>query len=271
MAEVKQQATRLIEDAGGDPPADTLDLVQAASLELARAEVLTDGQRQARERAAAVLEHYRRRGLPEHARALEAQEVLAEAWLTLHLWELRPDENDWSRAEKELRTLRDGYRRSHGETNQLTLAASVDLAYALVSQGKRELGGKELDTLVPVLERRLGDRHPLFLRALFLQGLVHAQLHQQAEPLFVRALHGQRAVLGAGHAHTLRTQYELAVVRKLADDPSWHPLMKEVNRLAPTAVGRENDLYTQSLIALGLLRLPTGLVKAISRWGRPTA
>lgn len=272
LAEVKQQATRLIADAG-DPPADILDLVQAATLELARAEVLTDGQRQARTRAAAVLEHYRGRGLPEHARALEAQEVLAEAWLTLHLWELRPDPNDWSRAEDELRTLRERYRRSHGETNQLTLAAAVDLAYALVSQGNRDQGREELKTLLPALERRLGDRHPLFLRALFLQGLVHAQLqqHQQAEPLFERALHGQRAVLGAGHAHTLRTQYELAVMRKLANDPSWQPLMKEVNRLARTAVGRENDLYAQSLLALGLLHLPTGLVKLISRWGRPTA
>ena len=259
MADVKRDAARLIEEAAGATDPTEQDLVQAATLELARAEVLTDGQRRARERVQAVVEHYRERGLPEHAHALEAQDVLAEARLTLHLWELRPDEKDWSRAEDELRTLRERYRRCHGETNQLTLAASVDLAHALVSQGKRDQGGRELDLLVPRLERRLGDRHPLFLRALFLRGLIHAQLQQH-----------EQAVLGKGHAHTLRTQYELAVTRKLAGDPSWQPLMREVNRLAPQAVGRENDLYTQSLLALGLLRLPTGLVKAVARFGRPT-
>jgi hypothetical protein len=110
------------------------DLSQAARVELARAEVLTDEQRQARELIGSVLEHYRRRGLPKHAHAPEAQEVLAEALLTLELWKLWPDQNHWVRAEEDLRALRKRYRSSKGEHNQLTLAASVALAYALVSQ-----------------------------------------------------------------------------------------------------------------------------------------
>lgn len=45
------------------------DVGQAAAVELARAEVLTDGQRRARELTEKVVEYYRRRGLPGHARA----------------------------------------------------------------------------------------------------------------------------------------------------------------------------------------------------------
>lgn len=271
LTEVKGLAARLLEDIADASDPAVQDLGQAAAVELARAELLSDGQRRARELTEDVVEHYRRRGLPEHARALEAQEVLAEAWLTLHLWELWPDAKDWVRAEGELRALRERYRRSHGEHNQLTLAASVALAHALVSQGKRGEGDKELDLLQPKLDSRLGDRHPLSLRALFLRGLIRAQLQQHtlATPLLERALHGQRALLGQGHAHTLRTEYELAVMYKLAGDRRWHDLMKEVNRLAPAAVGRENDLYIQSAIALLLLRLPATVVDAIARFGRP--
>jgi tetratricopeptide (TPR) repeat protein len=274
MADVKRAAGELIGAAAGvghpDDPA-VHDAVQAAKLELARADVLTDGQRAARELAAEVIEHYRERGLPEHVRALEAQEVLAEAMLTLHLWELWPDKNNWVRAENELRQLRDSYQASHGTTNPLTLAASVRYAYALVSQGRRDQGRTELASLLPELARQLGDRHPLYLRAVFLRGLIFAQLqqHESARPLFEQALAGQRVVLGTRHAHTLRTQYELAVALKMTDDSAWHPKMVEVNRLAREAVGWENDLYTQSLIALGLLRLPTSAVRLITRFGRP--
>lgn len=280
LTELKELAARLLENdaagvvtsgSGGADNAAVQDLGQAAALELARAEVLTDGQRLARELSEGVVEHYRRRGLPGHALALEAQEVLAEAWLTLHLWEMWPDAKDWVRAEGELRRLRERYRRSHGENNYFTLAASVDLVYALVSQGERDEGGKELRLLLPKLQGQLGDRNPLFLRAVFLSGLILAQCqqHEQATPLFERALRGQRAVLGPGHAHALRTQYELAVMYKLAGDRRWRPLMKEVNRLAPAAVGRETDLYAQSVLALALLRLPTKLVRAVARAGRP--
>lgn len=125
--------------------------------------------------------------------------MLAGAWLTLHLWELWPDAQDWVHAEGELRTLRERYRRSHGEDNPLTLAASVDLAYALVSQGKRDKGGEELSLLLPRLHRQLGARHPLSLRAVFLRGLIHAQRQQYtlAAPLFERALRGQLAPVRA--------------------------------------------------------------------------
>ena len=274
MAEVKKAAGTLLADAtvadpaGADPRVQ--DAAQAAQLELARAEVVTDGQRSARDRAAAVIEHYRRRGLPEHARALEAYEVLAESMLTLHLWELWPDKDNWKRAEGQLRELRDGYRRSHGDTNPLTIAAGVQYAYALVSNGKRDAGRAELVTLLPLAARRLGEGHPLYLRALFLTGLIHAQLQdfQAARVLFDRALAGQRAVLGTRHAHTLRTQYELAIALKMTDDPAWQGLMSEVKQLAPEAVGRVNDLYTQACIALELLRLPAGIVRAITRLTR---
>jgi tetratricopeptide (TPR) repeat protein len=273
MKEVKDAAPAVIATAGGlaegDPAA--FDLARAAELELARAEVLTDGQRQARQRAESVIRAYEERDLSDHARALEAQEVLAEARLTMHLWERNPDKDHWLEAEAELHDLREEYARTHGRTNPVTLAAGVDYAYALVSQGRRALGRKELDTVLPALERRLGTEHPLYYRALFLRGLIHAQLQQptRARPLFEQALAGQKAVLGLGHAHTLRTQYELAVVLKLDGDPGWQPLMREVHDRARDATGRENDLYAQSLLALGLLRLPAWAVRSVAWFGRP--
>jgi tetratricopeptide (TPR) repeat protein len=273
MKEVKDAAPEVIARAdglSGDHPV-AFDLARAAELDVARAEVLTDGQRQARQRAESVIRAYRDRGLPDHARALEAQEVLAEARLTLHLWELNPDKDHWLKAELELRDLREEYIRTHGRTNPLTLAVGVEYAYALVSQGRRRRGCEELDILLPALQRRLGIEHPLYYRALFLRGLIHAQLQDpaSARPLFQRTLAGQRATLGLGHAHTLRTQYELAVALKLDGDPGWQPLVQEVHERAREATGRENDLYAQSLIALGLLRLPASLVRAVAWYGRP--
>jgi hypothetical protein len=218
-----------------------------------------------------VLAHYQERGLPEHARALEAYEVLAESWLTLHLWELWPDKNNWVRAEDQLRQLRDGYRDSHGADNLLTLAASAQHADALVALGRQE-AADELVPLRPALARRLGERHPLHLRALYLTALLHARKDEYgpARQLFEQALAGQRAVLGTRHKHTLQTQYELAVVLKLGGDAGWQPLMTEVAQLAPAAIGRGNDLYAQALIAGQLLRMPAGLVRRIVRFGRPT-
>ena len=274
MGEVKATAPEIVAraEALDSHSGGAFDLGRAAELDLARAEVLTDGQRRARLRAESVIDRYRERGLPEHARALEAQEVLAEARLTMHLWELNPDKDHWLRAEAELQALRDEYVDTYGRDNPLTLAAGVQYAYAVVSQGRRETGGAELDVLLPAVRRRLGPDHPLYYRALLLRGLIHAQLDQPAiaRPLFEQALAGQKAALGLGHAHTLRTQYELAIALKLEDDPRWRPLMEEVRERARAAVGRENDLYAQAQIALALLRLPTPLVRALTRFGRPS-
>jgi tetratricopeptide (TPR) repeat protein len=280
LAELKLAARKLI-TALAERPADTdpavrdtmRDAAQAAQLELARAEALTDGQRSARNRATAVIEHYRQRGVPEHIYALDAQQVLVESTLTLHLWELWPDKDEWTRAEQQAHEQRDQYRASHGPNNVLTLTAAVQHSYILVSLGKRDDGRAELAALRPALVGRLGERHPLTLRATFLSGLVHAQLQQygQARPLYEQALAGQRSVLGRRHPHTLRTQYELAIALRLTGDDGWLPMMTEVAALAPAAVGRINDLYTQAQIALRLLRLPTWAIRAATRLGRPNA
>jgi tetratricopeptide (TPR) repeat protein len=280
LAELKPAARELI-TALAERPADTdpavrdavQDAAQAAQLELARAEALTDGQRSARGRATAVIEHYRQRGVPEHMYALDAQQVLVESTLTLHLWELWPDKDEWIRAEQQAREQRDQYRASHGPNNVLTLTAAVQHTYILVSLGRRDDGRAELATLQPALAGRLGERHPLTLRAMFLSGLIHGQLQQyaQARPLYEQALAGQRSVLGRRHPHTLRTQYELAIALRLTGDGGWQPMMAEVAALAPAAVGRVNDLYTQAKIALQLLRLPTWAIRAATRAGRPNA
>jgi hypothetical protein len=145
-----------------------------------------------------VVEHYRARGLPNHARALEAVEALAESMLTRYLWEAGPGKSSWESAEAELHELHNRYRSSHGDTNQFTLAAAVAHTYALVPLGRRDEGRAALATLLPALARQLGQRHQLHLRALLLSGLIHAHLQEYAgaRPLFERALAGQRAILG---------------------------------------------------------------------------
>ncbi|HEY6748527.1 MAG TPA: TIR domain-containing protein [Mycobacteriales bacterium] len=242
------------------------DAAQALQLELARVEMQTDAARPARARAEAVIEHYRRRGQDGHVRALEAQEVLAESMLTLDLWELRPDPHKWEDAERQLAALCARHRSTYGPASLIPLAAEVAHAYALVSLGRHAEGRVELDQLLPGLADRLGERHPLWLRALFARGLVFGQLgdYAAARPLHERALAGQRATLGTGHPHTLRTQYELAVALKMTGGRGWRPLLAQIRRSAP----RRSDLYAQSLLASGLLLLPTPAIAAVTRRGR---
>lgn len=239
------------------------DAAQAVQLELARVEMQTDAQRAARTRAEAVFEHYRTRGEVTHVRALEAQEVLAESMLTLDLWELRPDPRKWQESVRRLAELRDRHRSTYGPASVIPLAAAVSHAYALVSLGRRDEGRAELDRLLPELAGRLGEEHPLWLRALFSRGLVDAQRgdHAAARALFERALAGQRAALGTGHPHTLRTQYELAVALKLTGGTGWQSLLTEIRRSAP----RRSDLYAQSLLAAGLLLLPARVIRMVTR------
>lgn len=273
MADVRTAAPALFADAVAADRAGhhaAFDLAQEVELDVARAELLTDDQGTARSRAAAVFGRYTERGTPGHTLALAAQEVLAEARLTMHLWELNPDKDHWRLAVKELRELRKTLRQTHGDTNPISLAVTVDLCFALISQGHREEGRREVDLLRPRLENRLGPQHPQSGRAVFLDGLLHAQNQRPdlARPLFDDALGRQTAALGRGHAHTLRTQYELAVACKLLDDERWLPLMREVKERSVSATGRKNDLYVQACLALGLLRLPTEMIRVISRWGR---
>jgi TIR domain len=270
LMEVRELAGELLAAATSD--AEAGEVLQAVQLELARAEVLTDRQPAARERAATVLAYYRERGLPDHVRALEAQEVLAEADLTMHLTELRPDRSAWDRAEADLRKLYEDNLRRYGPDSTQTLATATQYAYALVSQGHVDQARELLTTLRPALARNFGDNHPYYLRATFAEGMTYGQRmdFRAARTRYERALRGQLAVLGPMHAHTLRTQYELAVAMKFTDDAERSAaLIADVRRKAPHAVGRANDLYTQAWVADVLLRLPTPLVWLITKWGRP--
>ena len=252
-----------------------LDAMQAAELEVARVEVLTDGQRAARRRASRVIAHYRDRGLPQHAQALQAQDVLAEADLTLHLTELRPDPHAWERAVDELERLCEEYRRSYGPNNAHTLATTVQYAYALASQRRPDQARDELTAIFAHLVRQFGEQHPLYLRALFIVGLTYAQRddYPQSRQVLETAYAGQLAVLGPLHAHTLRTEYELAVALKFTGEQQRSAqLIDEVFRLAPRGVGRMNDLYTQAAVAKVLLKhLPASVIRIVTRWGRPTS
>jgi len=197
--------------------------------------------------------------------------VLAEADLTMHLTELRPDKDAWKRAVDDLHDLLADHRRRYGPTSTLTLAVAVVYTWALASQGRVDEARAELSTLRPTLARYLGTQHPYYLRATYVEGLTYAQRKEygRARELFELALAGQQTVLGPVHAHTLRTQYELAVALKFTSDSGGSArLMAEVRANAPKAVGWENDLAAQAFIANILLRLPMPLIKVITGFGR---
>ncbi|GAA0964921.1 hypothetical protein GCM10009555_003180 [Acrocarpospora macrocephala] len=236
------------------------DGLQQARLELARVRLALGDSPGARALAESVIGHYRDLDLPHHSRCSEAQEVLAEALLTPHLTDLRPDHSGWERAERSLRRLGDEYRRSHGEYHLVTLGAAVGLGYALVSRGEPERGRAELTRTIALLRRHAGNRHPLLLRAMFLLGQTFEQTGdwESARGLFAQALDGQLAVLGPGHPHTAETRQEYGVALKLTGDTRAAAQMFAASRRAAAdAVGRFTDLYMRAGISTALVHLPT--------------
>jgi tetratricopeptide (TPR) repeat protein len=269
------EAERALRGLMGDSPPGTgagvSDEWQAAQVELARIQVMTNDQITARATATAVVVHYEELGLTQHRNALAAREVFAEAQQAIHLWELRPDRGAWTRAEYALSELRDSYRHSHGPRNAFTLAATVAHAQALVSLGRPEQARSELIALMPDLLLRFGVRHPLQWQAGFLLGQVHSQMgeYAPAAEVYTRAYDGQRIALGPGHPHTLRTQFELGITLKVVGQSRRAAAMIRAVRLtAPASVGRNTDLFAQAVLATGLLWLPSWLWHWIATRGK---
>lgn len=242
--------------------------LQSARIELARLQLETDAQGSARTTAAAVVAYYARTGRPQHARAQEAREVEAEAWATLFLTELKPDPQQWTRAEQDLARAVEENREAFGRNNPITLTTAVAHGQALVSCGRPTEARTELTAVRDRVAARLGQGSRLWFRATFYLGQATGQLHEYetAIDLYRQAFDGQLALLGRRHAETLHSQYGLGVGLMLTGrraEGLRH--LAEVRRLVPGSVGRATDLYAQSMAATALGLLPSGLWRWIDR------
>jgi tetratricopeptide (TPR) repeat protein len=262
MRLARARAEELVARLTGDP-------LQAARLELAVLQLSTNQQQEARRTADAVVEHYAGRGLPEHAHAIAAQAVLAQAWLTLHLFELNPDRDKWDAAAHDLWETRERLRRSHGPLNARTLATDVEYGFALLCLGRPEKVREHLGETLAALRRRFPAGHHTIMRTTFLLAQADAQLHRydRALDLYQQAYDGLRRTLGPMHPETLAAQYGLGVALILTS--SRHQglrLIWQVLRAAPAVVGLRTDMFGQSLVAALLLPLlPSRVLRLLGR------
>jgi len=247
------------------------DTLQAARLELAVIQLSTNQQPEARHTAESVVEHYTRRGLPEHANAVAAQAVLAQAWLTLHLFELNPDRRRWESAARDLWDTRERLRRSHGPLNARTLATDVEYGFALLCLGRPRDVKAHLGETTVALRRRYPGGHHTIMRTTFLLAQAEAQLHDytRALALYQRAYDGLSRTLGPRHPETLAAQYGLGVALILTSSRRrGFAMIWQVLRAAPSVVGLTTDMFGQSLVAALLLPLlPGRVLRLLGRFG----
>jgi hypothetical protein len=260
-------ATALVTRLASRPDPDD-DHLQIARIELATIQLSTNAQREARGTAEAVRQHYDKRGLPDHAHALTAQSLLAQAWLTLPLFELNPNPDDWREATASLGRLREQLRRTHGPLNPWTLSVDVEYGHALLCLGRPRTALPHLTATLSRLEDRFTANHPLTLQARLLLARSYAQLrdYTRSRDLHDEAYTGLLTALGPHHPDTLHAQCGLGVTLVLTGDRrrGWQ-MLAAVRRTAPSSVGRNSDLYAVSVVATALFTLPGGIWRLVDR------
>ena len=257
-----EQLVKRLDGAGSDQ-------LQAARLELATILLSTNEQQRARQIAQDVVDHYSRRGLPEHADAVAAQVVLAQAWLTLHLFELNPDPGRWETSARDLLESYERLRRSHGPLNVRTLTTDVEYGFALLCLGRPNDVQERLTATLDALRRRFPAGHHLVFRATFLLAQASSQLHRHDAALVAhqQAYDGLRRTLGPKHPETLAAQFALGVALILTTSRRRGiAMIAQVLPAAHEAVGLKTDLFAQSLIATLLLPLlPRFVMRLLAR------
>ena len=269
MRTARDRADKLITRLSGS----TGDTLQAARIELATIQLSTNQQQEARRTAEEVVRHYAERQLPGHMNAVAAQSVLAQAWLTLHLFELSPDPQQWRDAARRLWETHEQLRRSHGPLNAQTLTTDVEYGFALLCLGQPTQAQAHLTATLEKMRRRFPAGHPMIMRTTLLLGRAHAQLqeYERARELHQDAYDGLRSTLGPRHPETLAAQYGLGVALKLTGaDGLGHQMIWQVAKAAPSVVGVKTDIFDQSLVGTLILPILPGRVwRRIGRLGSP--
>ena len=247
-------------------------VVHLAVLELAHLRMTIGDQRTARELARRVVDFHGGRAQQHHPIAIDAEYVLATAELRLHFTDLKPSPAQWAAAEEKLRRIARQREEELGTRNVDVLATKVSIDLAVISQGKPQEALANTTALLPVLTSRLTEHHPVVLREQYVRGLAYSQLRRFGDA--VRALEQahrrQVAVLGPAHPETLQTQFELAMALKLrngaGDMKRGNTLLDEVNRLAPSVVGRKTDLPWLAFTGATLARWAPAWMLRAAHW-----
>lgn len=252
----------------GQPDQGDADQLNAARIEMAKLLMWTSRERAGREMAESVVRYYRERGTPRHAQCMEAELVWAETAVTQGVFELRLDHTRWDEAEALLARLAADYPQSAGPHSVHGLAASVLRGLHLAWLDKPSQCREILLPILPELRARLGDRHPLVLRARYGLGLAHSQLRQYPEAAGVlgEVWQVQKEVIGPGHPDTLHTQLEYGIALRLADRRQAKrsaELISDVRARLPKEMGRRNDLYAQAVVAEALRWAPAPVITAM--------
>jgi tetratricopeptide (TPR) repeat protein len=235
--------------------------VNSATVLLAIHCLQTGRETEGRRLASSVVDFYRDRNAEKHATCLAAELAWAEAAVSLPLFEMNPDKRSWADAEQRLRRLYDSYRESAGSDSVLTMTIAVQLALILARVGKHNTEVIEMvESVIPAISARLGEKHPLWLRSQYILGLAHLRQNEfeDAHLLLETAWVGQKQVLGPRHPETLSTQLEFGVILKLYDAKRSRQLIFEVLQVIPDVAGRRNFNYGRAFFASTLLQALPG-------------
>jgi hypothetical protein len=117
-----------------------------------------------------------------------------------------------------------------------------------------------VESVIPAISARLGEKHPLWLRSQYILGLAHLRQNEfeDAHLLLETAWVGQKQVLGPRHPETLSTQLEFGVILKLYDAKRSRQLIFEVLQVIPDVAGRRNFNYGRAFFASTLLQALPG-------------
>ncbi|WP_433537318.1 TIR domain-containing protein [Micromonospora sp. CA-249363] len=271
MAAAAARIRTLVTNLAADSGSLALERLQEARIELARIQLTTNEQQDARDTARLVVDHYAAHGLADHVHARQARLVLDGAHLALGLWELNPDPAHWRRACRSVGELLRSQRDEIGPLNLTTLATEVEYAHALLCNGLARHATALLAGTRARVAQLLGPEHPLHLHALLLAGRAAAQRadHAAALELHERAHRGMERVLGPRHPQTVHAHYGLGVALALTGQRGRaRRIFADVRRLAPQIVGRKTDLYAQGWVAMSLVVLPSALWRTVATTSR---
>ncbi|MFJ8915821.1 hypothetical protein [Amycolatopsis sp. NPDC102389] len=237
------------------------DLLPSALLEYARALLLDDRPRRARDVAAEVIAAFHATGRARHFQCTEAELLWAESTVTLDLRDVHPD-----CAAAVLRELESGYGRRRGPESPLTLTAAAMAGRALLLMGRPEQALRALSATERTVLRVIGGEHRLRYRIGHGIALAYGQLRdfgRQAE-LLEEILQPQIRLLGSTHPETLETRLDLGLALAFSGPGRYRRAIELVDGAANDIVATLGDATELSEKAIAAKRVLRG--KAIAAW-----
>lgn len=228
------------------------ELLASALLEYARALLLDDRPRQARDVAAEVIAASRAAGRPRHFRCAEAELLWAEATVALDLRDLDADRTV-------LRELAHRYGQRHGPESAVALTAAAMADRALLIPGQSERALRALSATERTVIRVLGGDHRLRYRVRHGMALAHGHMREfgrQAE-LLEEIVPPQIRLLGTLHPETLESRLDLGLALAFSGRDQYRRATELVDGAADDIVatlGSAANLSEKAIAAKRVLR-----------------